>query len=84
MTPTEKRTTLGLLGWVQCGRAFYKILPDGYLHATVAYPQVLRVWADVADQGWAEPLPMDNERLNTLYHKVMAYERTGNLYADSY
>lgn len=70
--------TITLLGWRQCGRAFYKPLPDGYLHATVLYGHVVRAYGDTDERhGWAEPLDMTPERLRVLYDQIMRYEQEG-------
>lgn len=77
MTPAQVRATITLMGWMQAGRAFYKVLPDGYLHASVCYDHVVRVYVDALDQGWAEPMSMDDARLRELYRKIIRYEREG-------
>lgn len=77
MTPAQMHMTITLMGWRQCGRAYYKLLADGYLHASISYHCACRVYADVENQGWAEPLPMSDARIAQLFATVMRYEKEG-------
>lgn len=77
LTREQMLATITLYGWQQCGRAFYKMFPGGYLHATVMYGAVVRVWAE-NDGIWADPLPIDDERVESLYWRVVKYERDGH------
>lgn len=77
MTADQMRITIALMGWVQCGRAYYKMLPDGFLHATVSYEFVNRVYMDVGTQIFAAPLSMTDARVMQLYAAIMRYEKEG-------